>query len=196
MSKTRGQSQVEFLRDVDADGGRIAKAEFSLNRDMWKDVSPTYYLTLDQKGVRSHQEFLWTPELEKYLLQAGVTAASPEEEAERFATILMNNLTRAQQDHGKDYARSVLVDILLGRPEYGLDRLLARIPAHRPSQSGRSFAACTQFLTTSIDGLQNEARIGLRYSPDQARDLMRAALEILLDETFLISSSDALFPRS
>jgi hypothetical protein len=196
MSKTRGQSQVEFLRDVDADGGRIAKAEFSLNRDMWKDVSPTYYLTLDQKGVRSHQEFLWTPELEKYLLQAGVTAASPEEEAERFATILMNNLTRAQQDHGKDYARSVLVDILRGRPEYGLDRLLARIPANRPSQSGRSFAACMQFLTTSIDGLQNEARIGLRYSPDQARDLMRAALEIVLDETFLISSSDALFPRS
>jgi hypothetical protein len=134
--------------------------------------------------------------LEKYLLQAGVTAASPEEEAERFATILMNNLTRAQQDHGKDYARSVLVDILRGRPEYGLDRLLARIPAYRPSQSGRSFAACTQFLTTSIDGLQNEARIGLRYSPDQARDLMRAALEILLDETFLISTSDALFPRS
>ena len=129
MSKTRGQSQVEFLRDVAADGGRIAKAEFSLNRDMWKDMSPTYYLTLDQKGVRSHQEFLWTPELEKYLLQAGVTAASPEEEAERFATILMNNLTRAQQDHGKDYARSVLVDILRGRPEYGLDRLLARIPA-------------------------------------------------------------------
>jgi len=25
---------------------------------------------------------------------------------------------------------------------------------------------------------------------------MRAALEVLLDETFLISSSDALFPRS
>jgi hypothetical protein len=46
-----------------------------------------------------------------------------------------------------------------------------------------------------IDGLQNEARIGLRYSPDQARDLMRAALEILLDETFLISSTEALFPR-
>jgi hypothetical protein len=196
MSKTRGQSQVEFLRDVDADGGRIAKAGFSLNRDMWKDVSPTYYLTLDQKGVRSHQEFRWTPELEKYLLQAGVTAASPDEEAERFATILMNNLTRAEQDHGKDYARSVLVDILRGRPEYGLERLLDRIPAYRPSQSGRSFAACTQFLTTSIDGLQNEAQIALRYSPDQARDLMRAALEILLDETFLISSSDALFPRS
>jgi len=196
MSKTRGQSQVEFLRDVAADGGRIAKAGFSLNRDMWKDMSPTYFLTLDQKGVRSHQEFPWAPELEQYLLQAGVTAASPEEEAERFATILMNNLTRAQQDHGKDYARSVLVDILRGRPEYGLDRLLARIPVYRPSQSGSSFAACTQFLTTSIDGLQHEARIGLRYSPDQARDLMRAALEILLDETFLISSSDAVFPRS
>jgi len=69
MSKTRGQSQVEFLRDVAADGGRIAKAEFSLNREMWKDMSPTYYLTLDQKGVRSHQEFPWTPELEKYLLR-------------------------------------------------------------------------------------------------------------------------------
>jgi hypothetical protein len=188
---------VEFLKDVLAHGGRIEKARFSLQRGPLKSVEPTFYLTLEQNGVRSLQELPWTPELEKFLLfELARKLESPNDEAERFAAILLNNFATAESQHGEDYARAVLVELLSNKPEYNLAELLRRIPVHRPSHGSKHYAECADFLSKSIAGLQNEAILGLRYVPNEAISIMSAALRIALDESFSISASEMLFPRT
>jgi hypothetical protein len=197
MASTRGQFQVDFLKSVIANGGRIAGARFSLQRGPLKLVEPMYSLTLDQHGVRSLQELAWTPELEKLLLfDVRCKMDTLEDEAERFAAILMNNLRTAEVHHGgKDFAHAVLVAVLRDRPDYNLSALLDRAGTPAPSRSSKHYAECARFLLHSIDGLHNTAVGYLGYEPERALTVTRDALGILLDETFHISAAALLFPR-
>jgi hypothetical protein len=197
MASTRGQFQVDFLRSVVANGGRIAGARFSLQRGPLKSVDPLYSLTLDQHGVRSLQELAWTSELEKLLLfELRCKVDTLEEEAQRFAAILLNNLRTAETRHGgRDFAHAVLVAVLRDRPEYNLTALLDRTGTAAPSHSSKHYAECAGFLVRSIDGLQNTAVSCLGYDAEHALTVMRDALGILLDETFHISTAALLFPR-
>jgi len=187
----RGSAQVAFLAEVLRDGGTIADARFSMQRDPSRDLEPRYFLTLDQHGVRSLQELPWTPELEEYLL---FTLRRPlprfEEEAERFGTILLNNIQQAEQFGGRDYSQAVLVDLLRQAP-YPIQSTLLRIPTPAPSRGSPHHADCEQFLRHSLDGLFNTART-LGYEPRRATELMTAAIEIALDETFHLSALAAL----
>jgi len=194
---TRGQFQVDFLKTVIASGGQIASAHFSLQRSPVQRSEPLYSLTLDQQGVHSLQEFPWTAELEKYLLfEVRRKMDVPEEEAERFAAILLNNLATAETDTTKDFAQAVLVAVLRERPEYELQALLDRTGVAAPSQASARGAACATFLRNSIDGLRNTAIATLQYPPEQATRLMHDALDIVLDETFHLAAAELLFPRS
>ena len=65
---TKGEFQVDFLRSVAANQGRIESARFSLQRGPLRFPEPLYSLTLEQHGTRSLQQLAWTPELETYLL--------------------------------------------------------------------------------------------------------------------------------
>lgn len=198
MANPRGTFQVDFLRSVVENGGRIANARFSLQRGPLKFVEPVYSLTLEQNGVRSLQELPWTPELERYLLfDAPRRVDDPHEEAERFAAILMNNLETAAERCGKDFSHAVLVQLLKERPEYELGHVLARVEklTAKPSPSSVQYVDSLTFLRHSIDGLRNTAIAGLRHTPDEANQVMTEALTILLDETFHLSGSDHLFPK-
>ncbi len=194
MSTNRGEVQVQFLKDVLANNGRIAKGNFSLQRGLLENLAPTYYLTLEQSGVRSLQEFSWTPELESYLLfDLGLKMTSVDDDVERFAQILLNNLANAEALFGgPNYVRAVLVEILREKPQYRLDDLIQRIAVAKPAR-GKHWAACREFLLHSIEGLQNSVYFNLDYK-DEAVTLMSRALEIVLDETFHISTSEMLFP--
>ncbi len=196
MANTRGQFQVDFLRSVMANGGQIAGARFSLQRGALKSIEPMYSLTLDQHGVRSLQELAWTPELEKLLLfDLHRKMDTLEDEAERFAAILLNNVRTAETHHGgRDFAHAVLVSVLRDRPEYNLGELLERAGTPVPSRSSRHYADCAAFILHSIDGLQNSAR-GLGHEPQHVMTVMRHALNIVLDETFHISAANLLFPK-
>ncbi len=192
---TKGEFQVDFLRSVAANQGRIESARFSLQRGPLRFPEPLYSLTLEQHGTRSLQQLAWTPELETYLLfDLRRKVDRFEEEAERFAAILLNNFETAAASYGKDFARAVLLTILRDRSEYALDSTLTKLGVARPSQTNRHYADCVAFLKHSIDGLDNTASSHLGYSREQALSLLRAALEILLDETFHISGAAELFP--
>ncbi len=196
MASPKGQFQVDFLRSVIANGGRIEKARFSLQRGPLKFIEPIYSLTLDQHGVRSLQELSWTPEVERYMLfDAPRQVDDLGEEAERFAAILLNNLETAAAQYGKDYSQAVLVAMLRARPQYDLKGLIDRAATPRPSNGSRHYADCTAFITHSIDGLQETAIRALKHPPAQALSLMNEALRIVLDETFHISAADMLFPK-
>ena len=118
-----------------------------------------------------------------------------EDEAERFAAILLNNLRTAETHGGKDFAHAVLGAVLRDRPEYDLSALLDCAATPAPSRSSTHYNDCAAFLLRSIDGLRNTANVGLGYSPEDAMTAMRRALGIVLDETFHISAADLLFPR-
>jgi hypothetical protein len=196
MAGTRGQFQVDFLKSVVAHGGSIAGARFSLQRGPLKSIEPLYSLTLDQRGVRSLQELPWTAELETYLLfDVRRRMDAPDDEAERFAAILLNNLRTAETSAGKDFAHAVLIDVLRERPEYELGAMLDRAAAAVPSRSSKHYADCAAFLRHSIDGLRNTAVARLAYEPSQALTLMQQALGVVLDEVFHFSAADLLFSR-
>jgi len=192
----KGQFQVDFLRSVVTNGGQIESVRFSLQRGPLEFPEPIYSLTLEQREVRSLQELPWTPELETYLLfELQRRVDREDEEAERFAAILLNNIETAAERHGKDYAHAILVALLRERGDSRLMPLLDRATPARPSASGQHHAACTAFLRDSIDGLQSSASVNLGYSPEQALALMHEALAIVLDETFHLSGADLLFPK-
>src|SRR3979409_1189825 len=105
MTRTKAQLQVDFLKSVIAAGGKIAKANFSVERNLGPS-NPTYVLCLEQHGALTLQELPWTPELEEFLLLEHPTPMEKiDEERERFATILGNNLRTVESQFGRDYAQ-------------------------------------------------------------------------------------------
>ena len=195
MANTRGQFQVDFLRSVVQLGGRVVGARFSLQRGPLKSIEPIYSLTLEQNQIRSLQEFPWTSELEKYLLESRQRMDDFPDEVDRFAAILLNNVQAAGTKFGRDFTHAVLVVVLADRPRYPLAALLGRAGTARPSRSSRHFQDCAQALGDAVDRLHEIAEVVLRYEPAEAETLMTKALEITLDEIFHISGADLLFPK-
>jgi hypothetical protein len=194
MANTRGQFQVDFLRSVVERSGRIVNARFSLQRGPLKSIEPIYSLTLEQNQVRSLQEFPWTSELETYLLESRRRMESFDDEADRFAAILLNNVQAAETRFGRDFTHAVLIAVIAERSRYLLARWLDRAGTAKPSRSSRHFHDCARALGGAIDQLHQLAEVVLGYTPQEAETLMTKALEITLDETFHISGADLLFP--
>jgi hypothetical protein len=196
MGATRGANQVEFLRKIVAAGGEIRQAHFVFPRGLAAGTR-LYQLTMGQKGAMTLQELAWTPELEEYLLIEHPTRmSSPEEETERLANVLLNNLKSAETAFGEGFAQAVLVQMLSEKREYDLVKWLDRAPVTELSTGGDSYARCRQFLESAITGLQNTLVVALGYpnGPPTVK-LMADALAIALDERFYITQRDKLFPR-
>ncbi|HET7499512.1 MAG TPA: hypothetical protein VFK02_00860, partial [Kofleriaceae bacterium] len=139
-------------------------------------------------------EFPWTSELETFLLQSRQRMDSFDDEADRFATILLNNVHAAATRFGRDFAHAVLVAVIADRPRYPLSTWLLRAGTPKPSRSSHHLYDCALALGDAIDQLHELAEVVLRYKPEEAEALMTKALEITLDETFHISGADLLFP--
>jgi hypothetical protein len=194
MSKSKGQSQVEFLRSVIASGGTIAKASFSSERGPGPG-NPTYMLALDQRGALMLQELSWTQELEEYLLHEHPTRmAVLDEERDRFANIIDNNLRALEARFGRDYTQAVFVEVVAERPEYDLQRLLKKVPLPKPSRESVAYQDCRLLVEHAITGLQNTAILSLRYpnGPETVR-LIGEAIGLVLDERFHVSLREQFF---
>lgn len=195
MTSSKGQRQVDFLRQVIAAGSTIAKASFSIERGLGR-TNPTYLLTLDQHGALTLQELPWTPELEEYLLHERPTQMDDRaDERERFANLLGNNLKTIEAQFGRDFSDAVLVEILGEHPEYALGPLLTKVPVYPPSHGGANYRECRMLLEHAIAGLQNTAILKLGYpnSPETVQ-LIGQALGFVLDDKFHISLRTQLFP--
>jgi hypothetical protein len=195
MANTRGQFQVDFLHSIAERGGHIVGARFSLQRGPLKSIEPIYSLTLEQNQVRSLQEFPWTSELEMHLLESRRRLDTSDDEVDRFAAILLNNIQASARKFGRDVTHAVLVAVIAERPRYQLATWLARAGTTGPSRSSRHFQDCARTLGGAIDRLHELAEVALRYEPPEAETLMTKALAITLDETFHISDTELLFPK-
>jgi hypothetical protein len=190
-----GKHHADFLRSVLSAGGTVREARFSLHRGLLRAPTPTFYLTLEQRGVASLFERPWSSELEELLLFERPTPMSDEhDEAERFAAILLNNLATAAQQHGRDLAEAVFTELVRERCP-GLHEVLDRCPTSRPAPDATGYGHARGFLDHSLTGLRNTAELMLKLRPDQAEGVMMEALRIVLDETFSISDRDVLWPR-
>lgn len=196
MSRSKGQLQVEFLRQVIAAGGAIAKASFSIEHGLGAR-NPAYLLTLEQHGSLTLQELPWTPELEEFLLHDRPTQMSSRaEERERFANIIANNLKTVEVQFGRDLSRTVFVEVLGEHSEYDLGQLLAKVPSYPPSRSSVGYHDCRMIIVNALEGLHNTAVLKLGY-PDSSTtvQLIGEAIGLVLDECFHISLRAQLFPR-
>ena len=194
MSQTKGQRQIEFLRQVLTAGGAITKVSFSIDRRTGP-ASAAYVLTLDQHGALTLQDLPWTPEIEEFLLHERPTKmASLDEERERFANLLGNNLKALESQVRPDFVDAVLVELLREHPEYQLADVIAKAPVYPPSKGSASYAGCRQLLEHALRGLHNTAVLKLRYpdGPETVR-LIGEALELVLDDRFHISLRAQLF---
>lgn len=199
MSKTRGEIAVEFLRGFFANGGVIARANFSSGiRELSAPNEPVYALTLEKGGLSTLQMLPWSPELEEFLLEERPTRmATQDEEIERLANVVSNNLRSAEDSVGKDFAQAVFIEVISKQPEFDLVDVLARVAVTPASKSSVSYATCSDFLRHSIHGLRNAAVLFLRYPDDQSTSkMMGKAVAIVLDDRFHISLRDSLFPKS
>jgi hypothetical protein len=195
VQRTKSQLRVDFLKSVLAAGGKIARINFSVEHTLGPS-NPTYVMCLEQGGALTFDEMPWTQELEEFLLfERPTRMESLEEERERFAMILGNNLRTAESQFGRDFAQAVFVDLLKDHPDYHLEGLIAKSPTPTPNRSSDSYFACQKLLEHSIQGLQNTAILGLKYSSAEALALIGAALSIVLDDRFHISLREHLFPR-
>ncbi len=196
MERTRGDNQVEFLRGAIREGAEIVKAHFVMKRGLLAEGEPMYQLTLKVPAQPSaFQEFAWTPELEEYLLLERPTKMSDEqEEVDRLANVLANNLRSAEMAFGKDYAQAVFVQVLRQQPEYNLSEYLDRIARSEPSTSSEQYMQCKAFLESAIVGLQNT--IVLMGYKEHPRAMIGEALELVLDTRYHFSLRDRLFPKA
>jgi len=136
----------------------------------------------------------WNDDLNTGLVQLGVRAVSPEQEAERFALGLRAAFRRAEQEFGDGYFNAVLGEFLT-------DSDLTAYPAiagvlehayfNRPHREGNGFdryTLCREMIADAIRGRAQELTGPLKYPQAEAKQILVNALSRYLDDRFSVSS--------
>lgn len=133
----------------------------------------------------------WDDDLNAGLIQLHVRAASPEQEAERFALGLRAAMRKAEREFGDGYFNAVLVD-LLQNSDLTSDPKIADVLKHAvvnpPSREGRSYKPCREMITDAVRKRAQELTGPLKYPQDEAKRILLAALARYLDERFTVST--------
>jgi hypothetical protein len=156
---------------------------------------PEMNLQFTEEGKRLPLETVpWDDDLNTGLIQLRVRAASPEQEAERFALGLRAALRKAEREFGDGYFNAVLVEFLR---ESDLTRypaiaaVLEHAYAIRPHREGAAFdryTLCREMIADAISGRARELTGALGYPEEEAKKILVAALARYLDERFSVSS--------
>jgi len=133
----------------------------------------------------------WEDELNSGLIRLGVRAISPEQESERFALGLRAAMRTAEREFGDGYFNAVLVDFIkdsdLTRYEEIAEVLKHSTALSAPRESKR-YGPCREMIADAISGRAQELTGPLRYSQDQAKQILVSALARYLDQRFSVSS--------
>lgn len=136
----------------------------------------------------------WDDELNAGLVQLGVRGVDPDNEAERFALGLRAALRKAEREFGDGYFNAVLVELLKdsGFTSYKqIAEVLKYAYANRPHREGRAFdryTICRELIADAIRGRRPELTGPLKYSQEEATQILISALARYLDERFSVSS--------
>jgi hypothetical protein len=135
----------------------------------------------------------WDDDLNGGLIQLGVRAVSQEQEGERFALGLRAAMRKPEREFGDGYFNGVLTEFL-NDSELTKDREIAEILKHahavRPFKGGNSsdrYDLCRQMVADALRGRARELTGPLRYTQEEAKRILVAALARYLDDRFSVS---------
>jgi hypothetical protein len=132
----------------------------------------------------------WDDDLNAGLIQLGVPAVSPEQEAERFALGLRAAMRKPEREFGDGYFNAVLVEFVADSDltQYStIADVLKHATANRPSRDGKGFNICREMIADAIGGRAHELKEKLGYKEEQAKPILVQALARYLDERFTVS---------
>src|SRR5262249_53584519 len=136
----------------------------------------------------------WDDDLNTGLIQLGVRAVHPKQEAERFALGLRAALRKAEREFGDGYFNAVLVELLRDSDLTGypvIADILQYASAPRPSREGKGldrYNLCREMMAAAISGRARELTVALKYPQEEAKQILVSALAHYLDERFSVSS--------
>lgn len=133
----------------------------------------------------------WDEKLNKGLIQLGVRAIDPDNEAFRFAFGLRDALVSVEREFGNGYYNAVLLDLI---KESDLDRYpeIGEVLNHTyhdaTERNEARYHRCRDAIAFGISGRARELVRGLKYSEDEAKGILSKAIASYIDNRFSVSS--------
>ena len=156
---------------------------------------PEIYVQFAQNDLPTRvDQVAWDDDLNSGLIRLGVRAMSPKQEAERYSFGLRAALKKAEREFGDGYFNAVLVYLIK-------DGDLARYPkiadvlkyayANEPHREGGEFdrfSVCRELIADAIGGRAKELTDDLKYTQEEAKQILVSALALYLDGRFSVSN--------
>ncbi len=155
-------------------------------------LAPTkIYVHLEQNGAQQPlDEADWDEHLNEGLISLKVRAVDSEQEAQRFALGLRDALRPVEKELGNGYFNAVLLDVIVDSkldqyPE--ITEVLEFTYHDRTARGGQAYSRCREAISMAISARARELTERLRYSADEAKNILVAALAGYLDERFSVT---------
>jgi len=180
---------------------RLDEADTSATLEVYRPDSgfgrsqPEMHLQFKEAGnLLPLETVAWDDDLNAGLIGLGVLAVDSDQEAERFALGLRAALRKAEREFGDGYFNAVLVELLNDsdlKTHAEIAEVLKHAYANRPHREGGAFdrySICRELITDAIAGRARELTEPLKYSPEEAKQILVSAMAGYLDDRFSVSS--------
>ena len=150
-----------------------------------------YIHRTDAKHHEPSVEHDWDEELNAGLIELGIRAVDLENEALRFALGLRDALQNVEREYGNGYFNAVLLDLI---KESDLTRyaeigeVLQYTYHDATERDARQYHLCRDSIAFGISGRARELVHNLKYSEDEAKEILPKAIAKYIDNRFSVSS--------
>jgi hypothetical protein len=132
----------------------------------------------------------WDEHLNEGLISLKVRAVDSEQEAQRFALGLRDALRPVEKEFGNGYFNAVFLDLIVDSKldQYPEIAEVLKFTYHdRTERGSHAYARCREAIAMVIRARAKELTERLRYSADEAKRILVAALAGYLDERFSVT---------
>jgi hypothetical protein len=149
------------------------------------------YVHLEQNGAEQPlDEADWDEHLNEGLISLKVRAVDSEQEVQRFALGLRDALRPVEKEFGNGYFNALLLDVIVDSKldQYPEIAEVLKFTYHdRTERGSHAYARCREAISMAISARAKELTERLRYSADEAKGILVAALAGYLDERFSVT---------
>lgn len=135
----------------------------------------------------------WDEDINSYLLEHGIQAITPQNEAVRFNLILRADLQKIEVRCGEGYFNAVLLEVI--EQEFAsveaLNKIVQKIGPGNPHH-GRSYISAREGVEGALSGCARLLVQKLKYQRDIAEAVLGNTLALYLDERFAVSPGELL----
>jgi hypothetical protein len=177
-------------------GALIKSEEISVQCEIFRKregltfTAPRIYLhhTIKQTGQRTTDPEEWDDVLNFWLIDNGVQAISPENEALRFGLMLRRMLQRAETRYGEGYFNAVLLGVISDgfSSDTEIKTMLGQIDPLQ-AHKGRSYEEAVAMIESVFKECATLLK-KLKYPVESAKNILTRAVGLYLDERFSITN--------